>query len=189
MTYKTAYPAKAVFYFVLGYAVTVIVAIPSLPFNLAAGYFWGGVLGGFYATVGVTIGGGASFLAARYFFGQPLANKFENKYAARVQQGFDKSGWKFIAFVRMNPIIPTGPFNFFLGLTNLKIVTFVWTTFVFLMPPTVAVAFIGDALQTFSNEGEAGTILKSILIISASVTILAVIRFSSKNFSKDVGEK
>jgi len=59
----------AVLLFTLIYAISVIAALPSLPLNLAAGFFWGGILGGVYSTLGVTLGGWISFLIAPW---QPL---------------------------------------------------------------------------------------------------------------------
>jgi len=178
------YPFRAIMIFIGVYALSVLVAVPSLPLNLAAGYFWGGLLGGVYATLGVTLGGFASFLAARYFVGNLLSRSYSLSWLDRVQTEFEGHGWKYIAFVRMNPIIPTGPFNFFLGLTSVTSRTFLWTTFVFLMPPTIAVSFIGDTLQTFSQDGQATDIVRALLIVSASVTFLFVVRFASKIFRK-----
>ena len=178
------HPFSTIAIFIGIYALSVLVAVPSLPLNLAAGYFWGGFLGGVYATLGVTIGGFVSFLAARYFLGNLLSRSYNSIWLDRVQTEFSRNGWKYIAFVRMNPVIPTGPFNFFLGLTSVSKRTFLWTTAVFLMPPTIAVSFIGDTLQTFNQDGQATDIVRTLLIISGSITFLFVVRFASKIFRK-----
>ncbi|OGX03227.1 MAG: hypothetical protein A3G87_05325 [Omnitrophica bacterium RIFCSPLOWO2_12_FULL_50_11] len=183
--YRDNHPVGAVMLFILIYAVSVIASVPSLPLNLAAGFFWGGVLGGVYATLGVTIGGWVSFAAARWLIGQPLAEKFDNKWACKVQSGFDQGGWKFVAFARINPIIPTGPLNYLLGLTSLSNRGFLWATFVFLLPPSIAVAYIGDTLQTFSTQQSGvSEIVRGILIASAAVTFLVGVRFAFSIFKK-----
>ena len=41
--YRINYPFGVVGLFILIYAVSVIASIPSLPLNLVAGFFWGGV--------------------------------------------------------------------------------------------------------------------------------------------------
>ncbi len=183
--YRDDHPVWAVVLFVLIYAVFVIASLPSLPLNLAAGFFWGGLLGGVYTTVGVTIGGWISFALARWLIGQPFAKNCHNKWASKVQSEFDQGGWKFVAFARINPIIPTGPLNYLLGLTSLSSSTFLWATFVFLLPPAIAVAYIGDTLQTFTTQQSGvSEIVRGILIISAAVTFFVGIKYASSIFKK-----
>jgi uncharacterized membrane protein YdjX (TVP38/TMEM64 family) len=183
--YRDQHAIMAVLLFVLIYAIAVIAALPSLPLNLAAGFYWGGLLGGIYATIGVTLGGWFSFLAARWLIGQPLAEKFDNKWVVKIRNEFDRNGWKFVAFARINPIIPTGPLNYLLGLTSLSNRGFLWASFIFLLPPSIAVAYIGDTLQTFSaQQNEVREIVRGILIVSAAVTFLALIKFASNIFKK-----
>ena len=176
--YKDQHPISAVFLFVLIYAVFVLAAVPSLPMNLAAGYFWGGALGGVYAALGVTLGGWISFVAARWVLGQPLAERIERRWSALVQEEFDRNGWKFVAFARINPVIPTGPLNYMLGLTSLTHVSFLWVTFVFILPPSIAMAYLGDTLQTFSaDQIEVREAVREVLLFSAAVTLFVVLRF------------
>lgn len=183
--YRDQHPVGAVVLFILVYAVSVITALPSLPFNLAGGFFWGGLVGGVYSTIGVTLGSCASFIVARWLIGQPLAGKFDNKLVSKVQTEFDRGGWKFVAFARINPIIPTGPFNYLLGLTSLSMKAFLWSTFAFLLPPSIAVAYIGDTLQTFTTQQSGvSEIIRGILIASAAVTFLVVVKFASRIFKK-----
>ena len=179
--YLHDHPVGSVLLFMIVYAISVISALPSLPLNLAAGFFWGGVLGGIFSTIGVTIGGWVSFLTARWLIGQPLADRFENKWAKRVQEEFERNGWKFVAFARINPIIPTGPLNYLLGLTSISNRGFLWATFIFLLPPSIAVAYIGDTLQTFvAQQSGISEIIRGILTVSGAVTFLALAKFTSK---------
>ena len=179
--YREQYPIGTVVLFVLVYAISVIAVLPSLPLNLAAGFFWGGLIGGVYSTIGVTLGGWISFHAARWFIGQPLAKKFDNKWTAKVQTEFDKNGWKFVAFARINPIIPTGALNYLLGMTSLSKWGFLWATFIFLLPPSIVVAYIGDLFKTFvAHQSGVNEIVKDILIVSGALTFLLLIKFAFK---------
>lgn len=186
--YRNDHPIGSVMLFILIYVISVIASLPSLPLNLAAGFFWGGVLGGIYSTLSVTIGGWISFAAARWLIGQPLAKKFDSKWMNKVQNEFDQWGWKFVAFARINPIIPTGPLNYLLGLTSLSNKSFLWATFVFLLPPAIAVAYIGDSLQTFTQQENVNGMVKGILVLSAAVTFLVGIKFVSKVFKIRTGK-
>jgi uncharacterized membrane protein YdjX (TVP38/TMEM64 family) len=183
--YRSQYPIAAVIIFTLVYAISIIGVLPSLPLNLAAGFFWGGLIGGIYSCIGVTLGGWVSFISSRRLIGQPLANHFENKWINIVQQEFERNGWKFVAFARINPIIPTGPLNYLLGLTSLSNSGFLWATFIFLLPPSIAVAYIGDTLQTFTTR-QAGVmdVIRGALIVSTAVTFLALVKYTSRIYNK-----
>jgi uncharacterized membrane protein YdjX (TVP38/TMEM64 family) len=183
--YLNQYPTVSFLLFIMLYVVFVISSLPSLPLNLAAGFFWGGFLGGVYAAVAVTIGGWISFTLARWLIGQPLAKDFHNKWASKVQREFDQGGWKFVAFARINPIIPTGPLNYLLGLTSLSSSVFLGVTFLFLLPPSIAVAYIGDTLQTFTaQQSGVSEIVRGILIASAAVTFFVGIKYAYSIFKK-----
>lgn len=176
--YREVHPTAAVVLFVLIYAASVVSLLPSMPLNLAAGLFWGGWLGGVYATVGTTLGGWISFGIARWLIGQPLTTKINKDWAVRVQREFERNGWKFVAFARVNPIVPTGPLNYLLGLTSLSHKAFLMTTFFFLLPPATAVAFIGDAFQTLVFRQALGVdLVRNILVGSAAVTLLVGLKF------------
>jgi uncharacterized membrane protein YdjX (TVP38/TMEM64 family) len=176
------HPVEAIMAFILADAVSVIACLPSLPLNLAAGYLWGGLAGGIYAAIGATLGGFVAFLAGRLVIGQKLAGWRGGGWAHRVTSAFNQIGWKFLALARINPIIPTGPFNYLLSLTALSNRGFLLGS-LFLLPPSIAVAYIdiGDSLQTFSaHQPHVQALLRSLLIVSIAVTLLVCARFLTK---------
>jgi len=176
--YSFEHPIKAILLFLLLYSLTVLVALPSLPLNLAGGYFFGGLIGGIYSCVAVTIGSWLSFAYARWLVGQPLSKKLNNNWAKQIQLEFNKHGWKFVAFARINPVIPTGPLNYLLGLTSLSNSAFLLTTFLFLLPPTIAVSYVGDSLQTFTaSNSSVAEVLRGIYIVSAVLISFVFVKF------------
>jgi len=183
--YIIHYPIISICLFILAYAVFVIALIPTLPMNLAAGFFWGSIPGGIYAVLGVTIGGWVSFTLAKTIIGKKLTRKFDNKLISNVLQEVDQYGWKFVAFARMNPIIPTGPLNYLLGLTSISHFTFLWTTLLFLLPVSITVAFIGYTVGTFDAENlEVADLIGKILAISGAVVLLIAVKFISRLIKK-----
>ncbi len=174
------YPKLSFVVFSLLYACSAIAALPTLPFNLAAGMFWGPLLGGVLATVGSTLGAIASFFAARFLFGQPLAERYDHRLVDWLQREFDEKGWRFIAFVRMNPVFPTGPLNYVLGLTSISAVTYSWATALFLFPPSLAFAILGDEVGSFVLEGESADFVRGVVAVSAAVSLLVALRFAGK---------
>ena len=154
--------------------------------NLAAGFFWGSVPGGIYAMLGVTIGGWVSFTLAKTIIGKKLTRKFDNKLISNVMQEFDQNGWKFVAFARMNPILPTGLLNYLLGLTSISNITFLWPTMLFLLPVTITVAFIGYTVGSFNAQNlEVIDLIGNILAISGAVVLLIAFKFISRLIKKE----
>ena len=176
--YSFEHPIKAILLFLLLYSLTVLFALPSLPLNLAGGYFFGGLIGGIYSCIAVTIGSWLSFAYARWLVGQPLSKKLNNNWSKQIQLEFNKHGWKFVAFARINPVIPTGPLNYLLGLTSLSNSAFLLTTFLFLLPPTIAVSYVGDSLQTFTaSNSSVAEVLRGIYIVSAVLISFVFVKF------------
>jgi uncharacterized membrane protein YdjX (TVP38/TMEM64 family) len=175
-----AHPLSVLCLFVLMYAAAVVVCVPGAPFNLAAGFFWGPFWGGVIATIGASLGSVAAFYLARLLFGQPLARRFDGRIVGAVQQEFEAKGWRFLAFLRLNPIFPTGPLNYIFGLTAIDAASYSLATAAFLFPPSLAVALIGYEMGTFWAQGEAARLLRILVIVSAAITALFALKYAAR---------
>lgn len=178
------HPMSALALFTLMYAAAVIACLPSAPLNLAAGLFWGPLWGGIVATIGASGGSVVSFYLARRLFGQPLARRFDNQIVATVLREFEAKGWRFLAFLRLNPIFPTGPLNYIFGLTAIDATSYSAATVAFLFPPSLAVALIGYEFNTFWAEGDAARPLRMLVIVSAAVTALFALKYAARFFNR-----
>ena len=174
------HPVGSVAAFVALYGLATLSALPALPLNLAAGFYWGALVGGTLSAAGATLGAIAAFAAARLAFGRPLAGRFDNRLIAEIQREFAAKGWWFLAFVRLNPIFPTGPLNFIFGLTSIRARIYTLVTFVFLVPPSVAIAFMGRSIGTFAVTGDLSERLRIVLVASAVITALAALMFAAR---------
>ncbi len=110
----------AIVLFVLVYAACMMALLPTLPLNLAAGMLWGGLAGAVVASAGGGPGAALAFLLARRLLGRPLARKIDHRFLTWLQCQFEAGGWRFVAFVRLNPVFPTGPINYVFGLTAIR---------------------------------------------------------------------
>src|SRR5262249_48313805 len=126
--YQTAHPEQAIAIFLLTYAATTVIALPTLPLNLAAGLIWGPWWGGLLAAAGSPMGATAAFFSARLFLGQPLARRYAGFLLTWTQREHAANDWRCIAFLRLNPVFPTGLLNYLIGLTAIDARTYVWAT-------------------------------------------------------------
>ena len=177
------HPLGAEAIFVLLYGLATLSVLPALPLNLAAGLFWGPLIGGILSTTAATVGAVIAFSLARLAFGQPLAERYDNRIISEIQREFAAKGWWFLAFVRINPISPTGPLNYIFGLTSINTLVYTFVTFMFLLPQAIAIAFIGQSMGTFAVSGTLSSRLTVVLAASAAVTTLALVVFGARLIS------
>jgi uncharacterized membrane protein YdjX (TVP38/TMEM64 family) len=182
LRYRAMHPLGFILLFVAIYAVSVVFAFPTLPLNLAAGSLWGPIWGGVIAVAGMASGAIIAFCAARFLFGQPLSRRFDNRVVSWLQQEFVNKGWRFVAFLRLNPVFPAGPLNYLLGLTSIELGTYVWATVIFLLPPGMAVALVGHSVGRFLDQRTLRGGFQAVLLISIAVTILIGMRYTAKYF-------
>tara|TARA_B100000686_G_C16792692_1_gene979918 strand:- start:2571 stop:3284 length:714 start_codon:yes stop_codon:yes gene_type:complete len=176
-------PLYGVLLFIALYSASVVVLLPTLPLNLLGGYVWGVWAGGFYVAIAVTLGSLISFLLARSVFGKWLSQKFKSHSFGNFEETFNRHGWKYVAFVRLNPIFPTGPVNYLFGFTAIRSHVFLISSFVFLLPPSMAIAYLGETFQTFVSGDEDITVwLYRLMVVSFLITLLAAVILGSRVF-------
>jgi len=178
--FRAAHPISAMGSFLVLYAVAAFAALPTLPLNLAAGLLWGPWIGGVLSAGGSTLGATVAFYSARQVFGRLLARRCSSRMVTWLQNEFEEKGWRSIAFLRLNPIFPTGVLNYLIGLTSIDGKTYVVSTFVFLLPPSVTVALIGSEVGTLSMTGSVTRWVQKVLFLSAILAALAGFRYFAK---------
>ena len=143
-----AHPAAALAAYVAGYAVAAGLALPGVVFlTIGAGVFFGGLLGGFAAVAGATLGATAVFLIARLAL-PGLAIRRLGPQAARLAEGFRAGGFNYLLFIRLVPIFPFSLGNLLPALCDVRLVTFILATVIGITPMTLAIAFFGAGLDS-----------------------------------------
>jgi uncharacterized membrane protein YdjX (TVP38/TMEM64 family) len=174
------YPVLSIAAFLVTYTVSVVALIPTLPLNLMAGLLWGVLGGGALSALGASAGAMLAFLTARYLAGQPLAQRFDNVPLAWIQKEILGKGWKFVAFLRLNPVVPTGPINYLLGLTSVRFLPYAAATLAFLTPPSLLVAWIGKEAGSIPLAGTSATLWHGFLGLSTAILALVAARYLLK---------
>ncbi len=133
--------APLVFMAVMALAV-VISPIPSLPLDIAAGAFFGPLLGTLYAALGALGGAVLSFLLAR-LLGRDLIEKFLSGHINFCTQCSDKILAKIVFISRLIPVISFDIISYGAGLTKMSLLTFSLSTFFGMLPLTFAYTTFG----------------------------------------------
>lgn len=126
------------------YLLATIFFMPTLIITFAGGAVFGPVWGTLLNLTGATLGATAAFCISRYL----TREWFHRNPHFKIRQlihAFERKGWPFLAFLRIVPIIPFNVVNYGVGLTNMKLRSYVITTAIFLAPPEIIYTSFGYA--------------------------------------------
>ena len=156
--------------FTAGYAVGAVACLPGLVFTLTAGALFGPVWGTLYSVTGATAGAGLAFLAARHGLAHWVTRRTGTRLE-RLQAGIDREGWRFVALMRLIPLVPFNLLNYALGLTRIRFVTYLITSLVAMLPGAFAYVWLGHAGRQAIAGGD--NVLQSVIIAIALIAAVA----------------
>lgn len=180
-TWITQFGPWAPVVFFCAYVLATLLFLPGLLFTLASGALFGPYLGTLIALVGATVGATAAFLVARYV----LADWIQSRTPARVQRvidGVEDEGWRFVAMTRLIPFIPFNALNYALGLTRIRLVSYVLASFVFMAPGAAAYAYLGHAGRSLATGD--GDLVQNALLGLAVLGLIGFMPRLIKRFVK-----
>lgn len=127
-------------------ALAVIISpIPSLPLDVAAGAFFGPLLGTVYSLVGALGGAVVSFLIAR-FLGRNIIERFLRGHINFCTKCSDRLLTKVIFLSRLLPIVSFDIVSYGTGLSKMSLRAFSVATFVGMIPLTFVYDYFGSVL-------------------------------------------
>ena len=146
------------------YALATVLFLPGALLTLAGGALFGPVLGTLYSLTSATLGATLAFAIARYLASGWVARK-AGGWTRQIIDGVEREGWRFVAFVRLVPLLPFNLLNYALGLTRIRLLHYVVASYVFMLPGALAYSYLGYAGREAIAGGE-GMIQKSLLAIA-----------------------
>ena len=153
------------------YAAATVLFLPGSILTISGGALFGPVWGTFYSLTGATLGATLAFLVARYLASDWVARKAGGRLKQLID-GVEAESWRFVAFVRLVPLFPFNLLNYALGLTRIKLSHFIVTSYICMLPGSIAFTYLGYAGRE-AAAGSAGSIQKGLLALG----LLALIVF------------
>ncbi len=161
--------------FILLYAIAVVAALPGSALTVAAGALFGSVLGVILVSLASTLGAGLCFLIARYFtrdaVGRWLATKEKFR---RLDQLTEEQGAIIVAITRLVPVFPFNLLNYGFGLTKVPFWTYVFWSWLCMIPGTVLYVVGADAVMSGIAQGGIPWTLIGVVIATAVILTLLV---------------
>lgn len=146
-------PAKAV---LIALAVYVLLSlVPGTSGKaIVAGWLFGHWLGTGIALTGLTVGAAVIFFVSRYVL-QPSERSDGRGILARLNRSLEKEGGVYLLTLRMAHA-PYSVVNWASGVSRIRPWTFIWTTFVGMLPGTCVFVYSGTQMPTLRELVEHG---------------------------------
>lgn len=147
--------------FVMLMALIVVSPIPSVPFDVAAGVYFGPWLGTLYAAIGAALGAVAGFEIARWL-GRDLVERLVGGHISFCTTCSDRLLTRLVFVARMIPLVSFKVVSYGAGLTNMSVKRFALATFLGMLPLTFVYVSAGRLL-----------LVHAVLPIIAGVAVVA----------------
>lgn len=163
---KNAGPLAPLLY-MLFYAIAPTILFPASVLTMAGGVIFGPFWGTLYTIVSATVGATVPFLITRRFGRKPLENLLSryDDFDRRFQDfEFEvaKEGWKYVAFTRLVTLFPFLILNYAFGLTRIGVWTYIWASFVFMLPGSFMFTYMGFAGREALGGSESSMTIVSV---------------------------
>lgn len=169
------------------YLIAPTILFPASVLTMTGGAIFGPVWGTAYTIVSATLGATIPFLITRHFGKQPLeriARKYQgfDSYFDKFQDNVARDGWKYVAFTRLVTVFPFLILNYAFGLTRVSLWTYMWSSFVFMLPGSLMFNYIGYAGREALMGGE--NIAAKISIAVGCIILLTALPTLIKSLSE-----
>jgi uncharacterized membrane protein YdjX (TVP38/TMEM64 family) len=161
--------------FLLLYAGAVVAAIPGAALTVAAGALFGSVLGVIVVIHAATLGASLAFLIARYFARDAIARRLSGSATfQRLDHLTEEHGTVIVALTRLVPLFPFNLLNYGFGLTRVPFSTYVFWSYLCMLPGTILYVVGADALTEGLAQGRIPWPLVGVLVAITLILALLV---------------
>ena len=174
-------PAVFVGLYVLG----VVAGIPGSALTVAAGGLFGSLLGVILVSLASIIGASLAFLIARYFARDAVASWLSKRETFKKLDGMtEQHGAMIVAITRLVPIFPFNLLNYAFGLTKIPFWTYVFWSWLCMLPGTVLYVVGVDAvIQAIVHRRVPWPLLG--VIAGVGVLLAVLVRFARRKIREE----
>jgi uncharacterized membrane protein YdjX (TVP38/TMEM64 family) len=171
--------------FVLVYAVGTVLFFSGAILSLAGGALFGPVWGTLWNLLGATLGSTAAFLLARSIAAEWVTRRLGDRLR-RLVDGVTAEGWRFVALMRLVPLVPFNLLNYALGLTGISLRAYVLTSALCMLPGAIAYTWLGYAGRS-AAAGDAAALRYGLLGLGVLAMIALLPRLFRRLRARETG--
>lgn len=151
--YYQANPLQSIVIFFVVYVLATSFSIPGASIlSLLAGAIFGLLLGSVLVIFAATIGATVAFWLSRYLLGNTIQERYADKLKT-INEGVKKDGAFYLLTLRLLPIFPFFVINVLMGLTPIRTLTYVVTSFFGMLAGTIIYVNVGTQLANLESIG------------------------------------
>lgn len=174
------------------YAAATVLLFPGWALTLAAGAMFGVVQGSLWVSVGSTLGATLAFLLGRHGARAIVVGKIaRSRRFAALDRAVAREGWKIVLLSRLSPVLPFTLLNYAFGLTGVKLVSYVWASWLGMLPGTVMYVYLGSLARATTLERSRSTgewILYGVGLIATLAVTVRVTRLARNALAQKLPE-
>ena len=145
----------AVLIFGVIYAVSTALSLPGgALLTIVGGFLFGWLVAGITTVFSATLGATVVFLIAKSSLGEFLMKK-AGPFTKKLADGFNTDAFNYLMFLRLVPVFPFWLVNIAPALFNVKLRTYLITTFLGIIPGTFAISILGAGLGSVIDRQQA----------------------------------
>lgn len=138
----------------LVYVACALLFVPGALLTIGAGLVFGVVKGTVIVSVASTTTAALAFLIARHLArGRVEAMARRNPKFEAIDRAIAEGGWKVVALLRLSPVVPFSLSNYLYGLTPVRFLPYVVTSWAAMLPGTVLYVWLGAAGRAAADAG------------------------------------
>ncbi|HEY7556516.1 MAG TPA: FAD-containing oxidoreductase [Candidatus Binatia bacterium] len=172
---------------VLAYILCTVLFIPGSAITIGSGTLFGLTTGFIVVVLGANLGALCAFGLARSFLRDKVATwAAANPKFRSLDQAIGREGFKMVLLTRLSPVFPFVLLNYLLGLTAVRVGSYVSANLLGMLPATFLFVYIGaaarDAIagQTDVSAGFYQQILKFVGLAATVAVVVVVTRIARK---------
>lgn len=137
--------------FFLVHALVTVAPFPRTVFTLSAGLLFGPILGITLAVAATTVSAVLALLLVRALDREQVAARLTHPAVQAVDRRLARRGWLAVGSLRLIAPVPFSVINYCAGLSSVRMMPYLLATFVGIIPGTIGVVVLGDALTGRTN--------------------------------------
>ncbi|GLS88475.1 TVP38/TMEM64 family protein [Cypionkella aquatica] len=155
LAYRDGHFLLASLGFIAVYILIVGLSLPGATIaTLTGGFLFGLFPGTLYSVFAAGTGAVGIFLAARAGFGATLAGRLQGGSGSRLQTALRENQWSALFIMRLVPALPFVLANLLPAMVGVRLLPFVVTTFLGIIPGTLVFTSVGAGLAKVFARGE-----------------------------------
>ncbi|WP_067676825.1 TVP38/TMEM64 family protein [Nocardia miyunensis] len=167
--------------FFLVHAIVTVAPFPRTVFTLSAGLLFGPVLGVGVAAGATTISAILALLLVRALDRDQVAARLNHPAVRAVDRRLARRGWLAVGSLRLIAPVPFSVINYCAGLSSVRMLPYLLATVIGILPGTVGVVVLGDALT--GRTDPALLVLSGVCITIGVIGLVVDARWGASQFA------